>query len=192
MEWGCLSRADFLTDEEVVRALADAGCRSVDIGVESLDQGVLDAIEKDLKVEDVPVAVANLRRHGIEPKLNIMFGTTPRETEETIRGTVEALRGMDVDRVMFTIATPFKGTAFYDRAKADGTLLDDTDSINPMGKAVIGYPHLPPERLEELSRWAYRRFYMRRRIAWRRLKSMRTFGDLVHDARIGAKVLLRV
>ena len=46
MEWGMLSRADFLTDEEVVAALARAGCRSIDMGVESLKQEVLDKINE--------------------------------------------------------------------------------------------------------------------------------------------------
>ena len=41
-----LSRPDFLTDEEVVDALAKAGCVSIDMGVESLKQDVLDKIRR--------------------------------------------------------------------------------------------------------------------------------------------------
>jgi radical SAM superfamily enzyme YgiQ (UPF0313 family) len=190
LEWGCLSRADFLGDEEVVRALAGAGCVSIDIGAESFSQKVLDAIDKDLKVEDIERAVPLLRKYGIEPKLNIMFGTCPEETEEDIRHTVSRLKELGVRRVMFTIATPFKGTPFYDRAKREGWLVDDTDSIDPMGKAVIAYPGgLSRDRLEELCRGAYRSFYLRPGVAWDRLRSARSFSDIARDTALAWKVL---
>ena len=75
LEWGFLSRADFLTDPEVLSALALSGCRSIDIGVESLTQSTLDYVRKDLKTETILRAIENLKRHGIRAKLNIMLGT---------------------------------------------------------------------------------------------------------------------
>ncbi|MDP2277985.1 MAG: radical SAM protein, partial [Nitrospirota bacterium] len=68
IEWSCLARADHLTNEEVVKAMAEAGCKYIDIGVESFDQKILDYIHKDLKVEDVYKAVGFLKRYGIEPE----------------------------------------------------------------------------------------------------------------------------
>ncbi|RMG16221.1 MAG: radical SAM protein, partial [Planctomycetota bacterium] len=189
LEWGMLSRADFLTDEEVVRALARAGCASVDIGVESLRQEVLDRIHKDLDVEDVHAALRLLRRHGIEPKLNIMFGTTPEETPEDILWTVRQLKRMDVHHVMFSIATPFKGTPFYERMKEQGYLIDESDALNPMGKAMISYPRLSAAQLEALEREAYRSFYLRPKIVAARLRRVRRVKDLVDDLRIARQVL---
>lgn len=190
MEWGMLSRADFLTDEEVVAALARAGCVSIDMGVESLKQDVLDKIHKDLNVEDVYTAVRLLRKHGISPKLNIMFGTTPDETPEDVYWTVAELKKLDVTNVMFAIATPFKGTAFYDYCKAQGFLIDDSDDLNPMGKAMISYPQLTNTQLEELERYAYRSFYLRPKIVADRLKRVKTVKDLVNDLRVAKRVLL--
>ncbi|MCA8925205.1 MAG: radical SAM protein [Planctomycetes bacterium] len=190
MEWGMLSRADFLTDEEVVKALADAGCVSIDIGVESLKQDVLDRINKDLDVQDVYTAVKLLRKHGISPKLNIMFGTVPDETREDILWTLRELKSIDPDHVMFAIATPFKGTAFYDHCKEKGYLIDDSDSVNPMGKAMISYPNLTNEDLEELERHAYRSFYLRPKVVLRRLKRVRRPSDLLNDLKVAKQVLL--
>ncbi|MCW8139085.1 MAG: radical SAM protein [Planctomycetota bacterium] len=190
MEWGMLSRADFLTDEEVVAALARAGCVSIDIGVESLRQEVLDRINKDLKVEDVYSAVRLLRKHGISPKLNIMFGTTPDETPEDVYWTVAELKKLDITNVMFAIATPFKGTAFYDHCRDNGYLIDESDDLNPMGKAMISYPGLTGAQLEELERYAYRSFYLRPKVVVDRLRRARTVKDLVQDLRVAARVLL--
>lgn len=190
LEWGMLSRADFLTDEEVVRALAEAGCVSIDIGVESLRQEVLDRIQKDLDVEDVYAAVKLLRKHGISPKLNIMFGTTPNETPEDILWTIREVKKLDVMNVMFSIATPFKGTPFYDYCRDNGYLIDTSDDLNPMGKAMISYPQLTNEQLEQLERLAYRSFYLRPKVVLDRLSRVRRPRDLIDDLKVAKQVLL--
>lgn len=189
MQWGCLSRADFLTDEEVVKAMAASGCVSVDIGVESLKQETLDRIRKDLKVEDVFTAAELLNRHGIAPKFNIMFGTTPDETEEDMLETVRRLREMDVQNVMFTIATPFKGSEFYRYVKEHGFLVDDSDSVNPMGKSMISYPRMTKAHLEAIEKRAYRSFYLRPRQVVNRLRRVRSPRQLVEAARIAVRML---
>lgn len=189
LKWGCLSRADFLTDEEVVRAMAEAGCVSVDIGVESLNQRILDEIRKDLKVEDVEAAVALLNRHGISPKLNIMFGTTPSETEADVLETITRLKAMEVRNVMFTIATPFKGSEFYRYVKEKGFLVDDSDSVNPMGKSMISYPTLTKDDLERLEKLAYRSFYLRPGQVVDRLKRIRSPRQFAEAAKIAVRIL---
>lgn len=189
LEWGMLSRADFLTDEEVVAALAKAGCVSIDMGVESLKQDVLDKIRKDLNVEDVYTAVRLLKKHGIRPKVNIMFGTTPEETPEDIYWTVKELKKLDVPNVMFAIATPFKGTEFFDHCKEKGYLIDESDDLNPMGKAMISYPQLTNTQLEELERYAYRSFYLRPKIVAQRLLGIRRFKDIVNDLKVAKRIL---
>jgi radical SAM superfamily enzyme YgiQ (UPF0313 family) len=184
MEWGCLSRADFLTDEDVVSAMAEAGCVSVDIGVENLNQEVLNYIQKDLKVEDVYTSVGLLKKYGIEPKLNIMFGTSPYDTSRDIKDTVERLKTLDVKNIMFSIATPFKGTKFYNFCKEKGYLIDETDEINPLGKSIISYPSLSKKELEELERYAYRSFYLRPKMIMARIKTYHGLRDFLNDIRV--------
>ena len=188
MEWGCLSRADFLTEEDVVEALAGAGCTSVDIGVESLDQEVLDDIRKELKIADVHRAIDLLRRHRIDPKVNIMFGTCPAETEESIEETVRKLKGMGLDSVMFSIATPFKGTEFHELCRRNGFLVDDSDEIDPFGKSMISYPDLPGEALERQVRRAYRSFYLRPGALVKRLLRVRSAGQLFSYVRAACRL----
>ena len=190
MEWGMLSRADFLTEEPIVEALARAGCVSIDIGVESLQQKVLDAINKDLDVEDVYTAITLLNKHGIRPKLNIMFGTTPQETPEDIYWTVKKLKELPITNVMFSIATPFKGTPFFELCKEKGYLIDESDNLNPMGKAMISYPSISNSELEELERYAYRSFYLRPKVVVDRLKRIRRPKDLITDLKVAKQVLL--
>lgn len=191
LQWGCLSRPDFLDEEEVVAALADAGCISIDIGVETLSQRLLDRIDKRLDLQTFYKAVPLLQKYRIEPKVNILFGSSSEETEEDIRHTIRELERLRLHHVMFAVATPFKGTPFYEQSRREGTLIDDSDSINPFGKSVISYPYLSHDRLQELCRYAYRRFYLRPSQLAYRLKSYRSWSSIKNDLRVIANLFFR-
>jgi radical SAM superfamily enzyme YgiQ (UPF0313 family) len=191
LDWGCLSRPDFLTDEEVVKALAQAGCISIDIGIETLSQRLLDRINKQLDLQTFYQAVPLLQRYGIEPKINIMFGSSSEETEADILHTIQELKRLKLRHVMFAVATPFKGTPFYEQAKSSGILIDDRDTINPLGKSMISYPQLSQERLQELCRYAYRSFYLRPSQFWHRVRSYRSLASVKNDLRVVANIFFR-
>ncbi len=89
---------------------------------------------------------------------------------------------------MFSIATPFKGTEFYDRCREEGYLVDDSDNIDPFNKSVVSYPSLPKETLERLQRQAYRRFYLRPGAVLRRLVSMRSVTQLLDTIRTAFRI----
>ena len=190
LQWGCLSRPDFLADEETVAALAKSGCISIDIGIETLSQHLLDLIDKRLDLRTFYEAVPLLQRYGVEPKINILFGASEKETEEDIIQTVDELIRLKVHHVMFAIATPFKGTPFYEQAKEKNILIDDSDAIDPFRKSMISYPHLSADRLQELIRYAYQRFYLRPSQFFYRLKSYRSWTFLKNDARVVMNLFL--
>ncbi len=161
IRWSCLARADFLTDREVVRALAEANCVEIDIGVESFVQAILDDIRKDLDVNTIETAIRNLRDFGIEPKLNILFGASPLETEQTIKYTLRKVIELRPGVVMFSIANPFPGTDFYDEARENGWLVyGDYVPVDVQKESIISYPHLPKRRLERLTRLANYKYYL--------------------------------
>lgn len=189
IEWGCLSRADFLTDPQIVQALASAGCRLIDIGVESLEQKVLDYIRKDLQVAAITKALENLERFGIEAKLNIILGACPWETPTQIKASVRKLKKMHVYQVMFSLATPFPGTAYYQTCVHQGYLKGDLNTLDPTHRALVSYPKLSAEQLEDLQKWANRSFYLRPKIIFHRLKSYKNLHNLAQDLRILAKLL---
>ncbi len=191
LQWGCLSRPDFLDEEEVVMALAEAGCISIDIGIETLSQRLLDAIEKRLDLQTFYRAIPLMQKYKIEPKINIMFGSSAEECETDILHTLRELERLQVHHVMFAVATPFKGTPFYEQSRNNGTLINDSDAINPFGKSMISYPHLTHERLQELCRYDYRRFYLRPSQLWYRLKSYRSWSSIKNDVRVVANLFFR-
>ncbi len=160
MVWGCLSRADHL-DEEIVKAMAESGCKYVDIGVESFVQRILDYTKKDVTAEKLIWGIKLLKKHGIFVKLNILFGASPLETKETINETLKKIKEIDPDQVMFDVCSPFPGTEFYDIAKKENWILGgDYTPIDVARSAHINYPHLSNEDLQKAVHRANLRFFL--------------------------------
>ena len=187
LPFGGLSRCEFVLDDEVVSALARAGCRYIDLGIESLDQNILNDIKKDLDVSKVRKAIAMLNKHGIEPKANIMFGASPLETIKTIQSTVREISSYSVNYCMFLITTPFPGTEFEKKARQEGWAvkpgIDDLENnLSPTDRSLIDYPHLNKRDLETAVKEANRRFYLSPRRIWFQLKqvnSLKVLKDLI-------------
>ena len=77
-----------LADPDFCVALKQAGCVMLKLGIESGDQGVLDALQKGISVEMASVALKNLKKAGIAAYIYLIFGT-PAETEAGARKTLE-------------------------------------------------------------------------------------------------------
>lgn len=172
MHWGCLARADHLS-AEITKHLAEAGCRYVDIGVESFNQDTLNYIRKDTKVEMIYRAVHLLKRYGILAKINIILGCSPHQSKDDINSDLKKAKELDVDAVMFSIATPFPGTEFYRLAKENRWFVKgDYYPQSVQMKAIISYPKLSNRELEQLIRRANLSFYFSPRFIKKNLLGM--------------------
>jgi anaerobic magnesium-protoporphyrin IX monomethyl ester cyclase len=127
------SRVDLLTDA-AVDGLARAGCVEVWMGVESGSQPVLDAMEKGIRVEDVPPAVERLRRRGIRACFFLQFGY-PGEEWADIQATVDLVRSVLPDEIGISVSYPLPGTRFYGRVQRQlgaKTHWDDSNDLAMM------------------------------------------------------------
>lgn len=170
INYGILARCDRLADQKVAASLGKSGCKYIDLGVESFDQCVLDDIKKDLHVNDIYTSVDLIKKAGIEPKLNIMFGTSSLEDKISIKRTVAETLRLPVKYCMYSIATPFEGTDFYKKAKKNNWIRKGK-TIDPIRSSQISYDHLASAELEKSAKSAYRRFYFRPKIVFHYLCS---------------------
>jgi len=109
----CLSRADLLTREGEVNALARAGAQTVWMGAESGSQKILDAMDKGTRLEQIHEAARRLKRTGIRVGFFLQFGY-PGETREDIEKTIQLVRDCDPDDIGISVSYPMPGTKFYD------------------------------------------------------------------------------
>lgn len=172
--WGCLARADSL-DEELALVMAEAGCVYVDVGVESLEQDILDDIRKDISALAIKTSVKSLKKAGIFTKLNILIGSSTLETRETIRSTVKGAIAMKPDSIMFGICNPFPGTVFYDMALSGG-LFDRGDyyPVDVQKNSTISLPLVSSSELEKELRRANFKFFFSPRFVLKNIWRLRS------------------
>lgn len=96
VQWICYARADDLADPDVCAAMRAAGCRQVQIGVESGNQGQLDRMDKRCTVAANARAIRNCRDAGIVSLVTVIVGF-PGETPETVADTLAFLRDAPPD-----------------------------------------------------------------------------------------------
>jgi radical SAM superfamily enzyme YgiQ (UPF0313 family) len=109
----CISRADRL-NEEIVDLMAEIGCFRIWIGSESGSQGILDAMERGVRVEQVQKAVELSRSRGIQSGMFLMWGYEGEELQD-IEETIAHVKRSDPDIFLTTVAYPIKGTPYYEQ-----------------------------------------------------------------------------
>lgn len=176
--WGCQTRADSIT-ENIAKLLSASNCKYVDLGIESFDQKILDYIKKGLTVGQAEEAIVLLKKYNIPVKLNILLGAAPFETKETIKATYKKIKQLKVDQVMFSLATPFPGTEFYDICKANGWLVNgEYTPTDIQKKAVVNFPNLTSRELERAIFFNNLKFFTQPYLIKRNLRRISSGKDL--------------
>ncbi len=107
-----ISREDRL-DDEVIRRLAEMGCRRLWIGAESGSQRILDAMQRRTDAERVVEMVQLLQRHRIEAGLFVMLGYEGEERAD-LEKTIDFLARAAPDTYLTTVSYPIRGTPYHD------------------------------------------------------------------------------
>lgn len=150
MVWGCEARVDAIT-EPIARMLGESNCRYVDLGVESFDDEILKYIRKGITVADIYKAINLLARYKVPVKLNILIGSCPLETKETVKKTLREAKKLPVDQVMFNIVSPFPGTEYYKLCKKNGWIVgDDYKPTDVQRNSILNLPSLSAREMERL------------------------------------------
>jgi len=185
--WGCQARADAIT-EEVAAILHDANCGFVDLGVESFNDDILKYIKKDITSEQIYEGIRLLKKYHIPVKLNILIGTSPLETKETVKDTLRKAKALKVSQVMFNIVAPFPGTEFYDLARENGWIAGgDYVPTDVQHHSILNYPNLSSKEMEKMLFRNNISFFLRPSFI---LKNIGRFGSFA-DFKIALKALRR-
>lgn len=178
MVWGCQARADAIT-EPIARMLSESNCRYVDIGVESFNEDILKYIHKGETAEDIYRAVALLRKYKVPVKLNVLIGSSPLETRETVRDTLRQAKKVGADQVMFNIVSPFPGTEYYRICKENGWLAtDDYVPTDVQRESILNLPNLSSREMEKLLFRNNIGFFLSPRFIVRQLGRFRSLSEL--------------
>jgi len=182
MHWTCETRVN-LVDRELLRHMKQAGCYAIAYGIESASQEILNALCKDITLEQVEEAVRMTREAGLQTVGYFMIGS-PGESPETIKQTIQFAKKLKLDFAQFAVTTPFPGTKLYD-LYLDGRKSDDIpwenfvyagtgEGITPVFESNL----LNRNDIQYWTRRAYREFYLRPSYPWQRIQHIASIGDL--------------
>jgi radical SAM superfamily enzyme YgiQ (UPF0313 family) len=125
VRWSTLMSAHFCLDPKFMDLAKRSGMLHVNMGVESIDQKTLHAMNKDTnRVRQYGDVIRNLASRDISYSLNFVFGTDEEE-EDAFRTTLEFLFEHKAETAYFNILVPLRGTSVHEQLKADGRLIDE-------------------------------------------------------------------
>ncbi len=155
-------RVPFLTaavyselDEEMIKALADAGCHCLTIGLESGNETIRqDLLKKRFSNDFVRDIGRLLKKYDIRLMSFVMFGS-PTETLETAWETVDLEVEIGAMAHSPTLLQPYKGTEILDYIQERTLLRDGVTEHDifhkPVGMAVKSDDRQAIENLQKLS-----------------------------------------
>ncbi|MDD5722781.1 MAG: radical SAM protein [Syntrophales bacterium] len=141
----CISMAK---NEAMVEKMAQAGFRSVFLGIENVSEQNLRTMEKAGVVEKARQAVANCHRHGIMVIGGLIFGL-PDDDEEAVRRNYQFLNELEADASYCQMLSPFPKTPLREHLLGEGlvTNLDHYDRYNGLW-ANVKTRHLEADQLQ--------------------------------------------
>jgi len=153
ISWTCESRVDVMAGSrglEVAKEMANAGCFSLQFGIESGSQDLLNKVRKGTNLNQIEEAISNVRAAGIQVMGSMMIGLpdeSPEETERSIEFATYLEKEYNI-MVLVGITTPYPGTFLYKHAEDLGIdiLSKNYDFFN-MGSPVIKTPFYAPLEL---------------------------------------------
>ncbi len=124
--FGCETHVQLITDENL-NYMKDAGCHTIQIGIESGNDRILKTMRKGFSIQQALKACELIKRHGFRLETFFMAGF-PQETESSLKDTLTAIENSPADKVIFSIFTPYPGTEAFDLCLSLGLVDLDYDS----------------------------------------------------------------
>lgn len=143
--------AIYSLDEELLEKMAQSGCYSISLAIESGDQTVLDKLMcKPIRLERAKPLVDKARSLGMKTKGFFILGF-PGETKASMCKTVDFAKSLELDWALFFVATPLVGTKILQVCKDNHYLVDEAiDYAHSFYTGNIRTPEFDGEYVEAL------------------------------------------
>ncbi len=162
LPWSAMADA-MLCDEEMILAMKKSGCIGIKFGLESANRGILNGMNKPLKIEKLSRLIRLCNKLKIKTHISVSFGHLG-ETKFTVKETMDFAFALSSDSIQFSIATPYPGTSFYKQAEKLGYLTNTPwDQYDPTHTSIINLPGISADELRSIESEAHR-VWLKRKI----------------------------
>lgn len=158
--WKSNNLAIFHMDDEILDLMKESGCYQLSVSIESGNPKTLKLIKKPLRLDKIQNAIEKIKELDIELISNFVIGF-PGETIDDIRVTFKYAEEIDIDYVLFSVATPLPATELYETSKKMNYLPPDfnfeTFEYYGFGRGVITTKEFTPFELQVLRAYEWDR-----------------------------------
>lgn len=177
MYFSCQSRVDTLYQNPwLVDLMHKAGMRQVFLGIESVHQQSLDAMNKKNTTPKMARKVVEmLQDRGISIFGGVIIGF-PGETKTMVRQNIQFAKSLNLSCIQFTPITAFPGTSFYDEMKEKGMITTNNYKHYDLFHAMMRTEQLTSNDMYRLVGEAYSAYYLRGWIKSQAKRYMNPFG----------------
>lgn len=165
----CINARVDTINEEMLKILKKAGCKTIGFGIESGSQKILDIMRKGTTIPRIKKVLKLVRKYKFFTIGSFMIGN-PSDTKKDIRKTIELAKEIKPSGVGFGVLTAFPGTEIYFNALKDGNLKnpkwyfrrdpDEEDEFLPT-RLYDGALQSSEFKVEKELNKAYYKFYFR-------------------------------
>lgn len=133
IRWSCSARVDTL-DKELVHIMAEAGCESIYIGIETGSQRMQRVVNKNLKLKEAMERLKEIKKAGIRTTISFIYGFAD-ETEEDIRATLRFIAKLyenGFEDIQLHKLAPYPGTKEFNKVASELILLDGYSDVSEL------------------------------------------------------------
>lgn len=176
--WTCPNgvRLDTLNDE-MVEAMKSSGCYVISAGIESGSDRILKYVRKQETTAIMMDRVKMIQRHGIDVIGFFILGF-PTETVVEMRQTMKFSRDLGLLRAGFWLFHPIPGTEIYTMLNHTGELGNINYDANSFAEVAYTPKGMTKDKLKNIQRIAFLRFYLRPRQFIGLLSNIRSYNHL--------------
>ena len=174
-KWDCYARFDHL-NETILKAMKDAGCIEVSLGVECADENTLLRV-KGLTKKCIFDAISLLKKYGFRTRFFFMIGP-PAKNKEDVDETIKFAKDLNPDLIVITASIPYPGSSFYNSMLERGMAPDFRLQIPDVYSGFCDFDNFSKVYLTRKIKHAYRSFYFRPGYLIQQTLKLRSVRDL--------------
>jgi radical SAM superfamily enzyme YgiQ (UPF0313 family) len=149
MKWASQCTILIAKNDKLLKAVADAGCSILSMGIESISQVGLDKLNKEwVKADESLELLKKIQSFGIVPATEMIIGTDG-DTIESLKKTADFVNQARIAVPKFYVLTPLPGTEFYLQMKKENRLLHENYQEYNATCCVFKPQNLTPDELDK-------------------------------------------
>ncbi|MBD3414943.1 MAG: radical SAM protein [Candidatus Aminicenantes bacterium] len=161
-DWSTQVRVDIAKHEELLKLMYRAGCRTLYVGLESVNPRSLSSMKKKQTVGEIKQAVKVIQKHKIRIHGMFVYGFDE-DDWQTVKQTIKFAKRTGISSSQFLILTPLPGSQFYKRMVSQKRLLFKDWSLYDAHHVVFKPAKFTLMALQKAQMISHKKFYSLKR-----------------------------